>query len=436
MNSSFTRREFLAISAASLGTMSFAHLKLQKEPEPIVAGFIGTGAQGQMLLGKCLRVPGVRFAGICDIYEPHLNKALQVCGGTAKGYKDYREMLDDKSIQAVLIATPLYLHAPMAIAALEAGKHVFCEKTMARRPEQAKAMARAVDRTRKWLQIGHQRRASELYQHAYDMVAKKKVLGTVTQIRARWHRNGSWRRNVPPEYERLLNWRLYEEYSGGLMAELGSHQIHLVNWFTDSNPIAVTGFGGIDYWKDGREVFDNVSVVYEYPNGLKVVYTSITTNQFDGYGEHFMGDKGTLEITVDKGLLFKEPAAEAPAWASLAHKEQVGGKEAIVLDASATKKRVEGEKHGESSLPKSTVDDYQSELNDFFLKTVLRNERPLCDHVEGLRTCVAILGANTAMEKRQRVDFSPADFQYDTPAHVPGTQQAAAANPKERMSPR
>jgi len=377
-----------------------------------VAGFIGTGAQGQEILKRALRVQGVTFAGICDVYEPHRNKGLQMCGGSAKPYTDYRKMLEDKNIQAVLIATPLYLHSEMACAAMDSGKHVFSEKCMARTPEQAKAMCRAVERSGKWLQIGHQRRSSPLYQHARDQVANQKILGNLTHVRALWHRNGSWRRNVPKEYEKLLNWRLYSERSGGLMTELGSHQIHLVNWFTGQTPVSVIGYGGIDYWKDGREVFDNVCVTFRYPSGQKVMYSSLTTNQFDGFGEQFMGDKGTLVISTDKGLVYKEPAAEPVTWAGDAKKETVDGREAIVLDASATKKKLDPTRTETSALSAANQDDYMSEIQLFFDDTVRQNKRPLCDHVDGLNACIAVLGANRAMETGTEVKFKPSDFKW------------------------
>jgi predicted dehydrogenase len=412
MISELTRRQFLATSAAALSSAGLAHLVPQKRAEPVNAAFIGVGSQGQTLLKRALRIPGVTFTRMCDIYPPHLNKAIQMCEGTAKGCEDYREVLDDKSIDAVLIATPLHLHAKMSIDALEAGKQVFSEKCMARWPEQARDMCRAVERTGKWLQIGHQRRSSALYPHAVELVQEDDVLGRLTHARCFWHRNGSWRRDVPPEYERLLNWRLYNEYSGGLMTELGSHQVHVVNWFTGQNPVSVTGFGGIDYWKDGREVFDNVCCTFEYPDGVKLMYSSLTTNQFEGYGELLMGDKGTLTIDAEKGRLFKEPRAKSLPWAGMAEKETVGGREAIVLDATATKRPAEGERHGAGAVQAAAQDDYMAELVDFFDLTVRRNRRPKCDHVDGLRAAVAVLGANKAMETRTRVDFKPEDFEY------------------------
>jgi predicted dehydrogenase len=411
MRSELTRREFLVVTAATAATIGLSRLSFAQDVAPINTGFIGVGAQGQELLKRCLRIPGVNMKAICDIYPPHYNQALKMCAEKAKGYTDYRQLLDDKSIECVLIATPLYMHAPMVIDALSAGKTVFCEKCMGRTPDAARKMAQAVERTGKWLQIGHQRSASPIYQQAKKMIADEGVLGKVTHARAWWHRNGSWRRNVEPKYEKLLNWRLYKEYSGGLMTELGSHQVHLVNWFTGEVPMSVVGYGGIDYYKDGREVMDNVCCTFLYPDGKKLYYSSIQTNQFDGFGEEFMGDKGTLVTSVEKGLLYKEPQAKDVAWAEEAKKEKVNGQEAIVLDASETKKKKAGEHTAAGTLGADNQDDYMSELVNFFDDVVRKNKRPLCDHVDAFKVAVAVLGANKAMEIGTKVQFKPSDFE-------------------------
>ena len=113
-----------------------------------------------------------------------------------------------------------------------------------------------------------------------------------------------------PSLERFLNWRVYREYSGGLMAELGSHQVDVADWAFQSEPIAVTGVGGLDYWKDGRDIFDNVAVIFEYPEGQKFIFTSICNNAHLDFSEVIMGDEGTIEITLGnnsaKAMLFRE----------------------------------------------------------------------------------------------------------------------------------
>ncbi|MDI6827847.1 MAG: Gfo/Idh/MocA family oxidoreductase [Armatimonadota bacterium] len=411
-----SRRDFLkgsaaAVAAMSVGVFGAAEKKAKAaDLEPVVCGFIGTGSQGQLDLGRLMRVPGVKVAAVCDIYPPHLKKGMEIAQ-TMRGYTDYRWMLERKDIQAICIATPLYLHAQMAIDAMQAGKHVFTEKMMAYSIDQAKAMVRTARETRKILQVGHQRRYSQMYNHAFDLV-KQGVLGKITHVRLMWNRNGSWRRAVPePKYERLLNWRLYREYSQGLMAELGSHLLHVTNWFLEATPLSVIGMGGIDYWKDGREVYDNVNVIWEYPGGIKVYFQSLTTNQFDNCYEQFMGDKGTL-VLGNKALLYPEPKAERLAWSDFAHKEKVDGKEAILLDAGATKKLDEqaakkGEEIGGGEAKK---DDYLSEMESF-ISCIREGKQPLCNAEEGFKATVTCLLANEAMEKGKKLFFKPEMFE-------------------------
>jgi predicted dehydrogenase len=410
-----SRRDFLKGSAASVAAATMGLLSSARgeenvaKVEPVVCGFIGTGSQGSSDLGKLMRVPGVKVVGICDIYEPNLKKGLDIAGLTS-GYTDYRSMLERKDIQAIFIATPLYLHAPMAIDAMQAGKHVFSEKMMAYSIEDAKKMARTARDTKKVLQIGYQRRYSPLYNHAYKLI-KEGVLGKITHVRVMWNRNGSWRRAVPDaKYERLINWRMYKDYSQGLMAELGSHQMHVTDWFLESTPVSVMGMGGIDYWKDGREVYDNVNVVFEYPGGVKVYCQSLTTNQYDGCYEQFMGDKGTLVITSDKAQLFREPKAEDLVWGEMAHKETVGGKEAIVLDADVTAKLRAQAATGEqldADVPKK--DDYQSEI-DSFIQCVREGKEADCNGLEGLRSAATCITANKAMEAGKKLKYTPDMF--------------------------
>jgi predicted dehydrogenase len=161
------------------------------------------------------------------------------------------------------------------------------------------------------LQVGLQRRSSVLYNVAMEMV-RKGAIGKVMFVRAQWHRNNDWRRPVPdPKYERLINWRMYREYSGGLLAELASHQIDVANWAIGAEPVSVVATGGINYWKDGRETCDNVEAIYEYPGGQKLLWSSILYNAHFGFDEQIMGDQGTLIITLGKGLYYREKVAKA-----------------------------------------------------------------------------------------------------------------------------
>ncbi|MEI6915815.1 MAG: Gfo/Idh/MocA family oxidoreductase [Armatimonadota bacterium] len=429
--SGLSRRDFLRGSAAAIATAGLATSAVAAKapakpaakpaPKPIAnpavkppslmrAAIIGTGSQGTLLLNQALKAPGVKFVATCDIYPPHLEKSLILADG-AEGYEDYRKLLERKDIDAVIIATPLHMHAPIAIDALNAGKNVFCEKMMAITIEDAKQMGRTARDTKKLLQVGHQRRVNDTYTRGFQAIHADNALGKITQVRAQWHRNGSWRRAIPdPKFEQLLNWRMYKEYSHGLMSELGSHQMDVVNWFLKGTPISVVAMGGIDYWKDGRTTYDNISVIYEYPDGVKATYTAITTNEYDQYTEEFMGDQGTIILSPEKGLLFREAKAEKLIWAPMSEKETSKGKEAIVLDAQATRSD-RTRATGKTLAAKEMKNDYYVELEQFF-DSVRTGSKPACGPEEALQACVVSIMANKAVETGEKLKFTPDMFTY------------------------
>jgi len=316
-----TRREFaktVATFAALVGMPKLEVPDLLAAPNAngtVSWGMVGTGSRGMELLRHLSKVPFGRCVALCDIYPVNLKKGVETIGGDPAPYEDYRKMLERKDMDAVLIATPLHLHASMIVDALSAGKHVFVEKTMVFTEEEVRAVKEgAAAHPKQVLQVGLQRRYSLLYRLAMEMI-RKGGLGKVTHVRAQWHRNGNWRRTVTdPKLERQINWRMYREYSGGLMAELGSHQTDVANWAIGSEPRSVIGIGGIDYWKDGREIYDNVQCIFEYPGGQKLVYSSITSNAHFGPTEQIMGDEGTLELGLDgptgKGMYWREARAK------------------------------------------------------------------------------------------------------------------------------
>lgn len=308
-----TRREFLKGVAGATVLIVLPEVTNAAElpdasPSSVVNyAVIGTGTEGCTLLRALARVPGAQCVATCDIYPPNQKKGVDTAGCNPHMYEDYREVLEQKDIDAVLIATPLHLHTSMVLDALSAGKHVFVEKTMYFKEEdEAPIRKAAAAASKQVLQVGLQRRSDALYQCAMDMV-RSGAVGKVMFVRAQWHRNNDWRRPVPdPKYERLINWRMYREYSGGLMAELASHQIDVANWAIGAEPVSVIGTGGIDYWKDGRETCDNAQAIFEYAGGQKLLWSSILCNAHYDFNEQIMGDRGTIEITLGKGLFYTE----------------------------------------------------------------------------------------------------------------------------------
>lgn len=265
---------------------------------------IGTGSRGQYHIHNLLQIRNAEIVALCDIYPPHLDEASSLCP-SARRYADYRQLLDDKEIDGVIIATPLGTHARITLDALQSGKHVFCEKAMALTLDECKAVYDAYTRCDNVLYYCMQRMYDEKYIKGMQLI-RDGLIGDVVGMRCCWFRNADWRRPVPsPEYEKLINWRLYRESSGGLMTELASHQLEVCNWAAGRKmPSSVTGMGDIVYWKDGREVYDSVNVIYRYSDGRKISYESLISNKYNGMEDQILGHLGTMELA--KGIYYLE----------------------------------------------------------------------------------------------------------------------------------
>lgn len=311
-NTDHSRRKFLSTGALVLtGLTAFGYEgldinSLSLAQDKIRIGLIGSGSRGQGLANLMSKIPGFELVACCDIIPENLQGGLKYASKGAKGYTDYKKLLQDKQVQAVIIATPLYLHHPMAVDSLAAGKHIYMEKTMAYDIPQALDLVRRVEKSNLVFQVGHQYRYYSMYMKVKEIISKGWI-GQITHYECQYNRNSNWRKPVSdPKMERAINWRMYKEYCGGVLSELSAHEIDIVNWMTDSHPLKVAGFGGIDYWKDGRETFDNIRLVYEYPNGVKASVTSILSNEFKGYSMRILGSKGTIEILRDQAYIYSE----------------------------------------------------------------------------------------------------------------------------------
>lgn len=268
-------------------------------------GVIGTGDRGKGLMSLITQIDGLEVVACADVIPFRLTEGLSKAP-KAKGYHNYNDLLNDKNVDAVMISTPFSTHDQIAIAALKAGKHVYCEKTMTKGLDETQRVLSAAAQSNKVFQTGHQYHSSPLYNRAVEII-QSGYIGEITSFESQWNRNGDWRRPVPdPKWERLINWRMYREYSGGLVAELMSHQIDFINWAMNSQPAKVTGFGGIDHWNDGRETYDNVHLLFEYPSGLDASFTCTTTNGYEDYQIKVLGSEGTMILDYTKGVVFAE----------------------------------------------------------------------------------------------------------------------------------
>lgn len=415
------RRNFLKALAgtpalAALGTA--AVLEGPTRGGPVRAALIGAGDEGRVLLGQC-RKEFIDIRALCDINPKHLQRASDalVKAGWQKPryYEDFREMLQKEDLEAILIAVPLWAHADTAVGCLEAGKHVLCEKMMAWDIPSCQRMLEASRKNRRLLEIGYQRFYNPMYQAAHENIVKPGLLGDMYYARLVWHRNGSWRRNEAspspgynpskwgyPDWEHLLNWRMYRRYSGGLMAELGSHQVAAANWFFNSSPHAVYASGGIYRYKDGREVNDHIYVTWDYPNGRTATFTSIQSNKFDNYYEQYMGTKGTLILSGEaEAFLFDE--GESSRSTTIEVTKQTSEP---VMDASESRaadaagRTVAG--HMEEKLDRLV--GYRNEISGFC--SAIRTGIPLrCGAERAVKSATACILANESADKKARLEI-------------------------------
>jgi predicted dehydrogenase len=277
-------------------------------------GVIGPGSRGQLLMSYLVKNPKVEIVAVCDVFQPSIDAALKMAP-KAKVYTDYRKLLEDKTVDAVVIATPLFLHYDIVMDAMDAGKNVFCEKSIAYSMEQTHQIYQKHKRTNQIFFVGQQRLFNPRYIRAMEMVHSGDF-GEISGIRTFWHRNSDWRRPVPANAtDKQINWRLYADCSRGIMTELACHQLQIGTWAMRQIPEKVMGHGAITFWKDRREVYDNASCIYVYENGVKMNYDSVLSNQFYGLEEQIMCTKGTVE--PEKGKYFFEEIPPAPAFLQL-----------------------------------------------------------------------------------------------------------------------
>ncbi|MGH9628830.1 MAG: Gfo/Idh/MocA family protein, partial [Bryobacteraceae bacterium] len=213
----------------------------------INVGVIGSGGRGTLIMTEFQKDPAVRVAAVCDVYEPNLERALSVAAKTQeeppKSYRNYKQLLDDKSIDAVIIATPEHWHHRMVLDALAAGKDIYVEKPLCRTPEEGAELVEAETRSKNIVQVGMQRRSYDLYIEGSKIVAAG-TLGTVRMVRSWWLNNhvsgpakevklegpldweqwqGPVKERVPLNPHLFRNWRLYSNYAGGIVADQGAH---------------------------------------------------------------------------------------------------------------------------------------------------------------------------------------------------------------------
>jgi predicted dehydrogenase len=432
----FSRRDALKAGAAIASAP--AMLQASAAGDAVKFGVIGVGARGSYLVDRLARLDGGRCVALCDLNQQALDETARKVSGNPKKYKDYRELLADKNVEAVLIALPLYRHFAVTSDSLQAGKHVFCEQTLVFKAEEVHALRKlAAEHPQQILQVGLERRYSVYFQSVKKMIDEG-VLGTVTHIHGQWHRNPGWTMQ-PGGKDNPKNWRLFREYSGGLTAELAAHHIDVANWFFGAQPEFVVGVGGLDFRKDGRDVFDNIQLIYSYPGGRKLMYSAIGTSrhlpilcsQRPEVGLVVMGTAGAVEMTfgIDDApptaLWFREPDGQK-GMPILTPATQVDWNNDSFLARESKLARSWLYEKG-LILPQEDRNPVESELESF-LNDVRNGKRPLADLEVGLADATAVILSNMAMDENRRVFFKEIES-MGLPAPLPPPVPVVATPP-------
>ncbi len=377
-NAGFNRRDFLkGGSIATLMTMMGGVPLVAQQPaadapgeekkvgKKIKVGLIGLGPQGRDILDQLGRLPQDRDHGevvaICDNYKPMLSRSASKTPGAA-AVEDYKAVLDNKDIQAVIIATPTHQHKDIVIAALAAGKHVYCEAPLAHTVEDAKAIALAAKNALgQVFQPGLQMRSDPQRLFILPFI-RSGALGKFVMARAQWHKKNSWRASSPnAEREKTVNWRLTNNTSPGLVGEIGIHQLDQASWFLNGMPKSVSGNGAVRFWNDGRDVPDTVQLTVEYPEGLQLAYDATLGNSFDGEYEMYYGTDAAVMMRDNKverengyeyfhlAWMFKEVDSPLLGWEVYARKDAFYKETGIALVAGGSKQTALADKGAESS---------------------------------------------------------------------------------------
>ena len=326
------RRRFFFLAGAALHAQPSNRIHL---------GVIGAGGRGTLVMSTFQKDANVRVGAVCDVYEPNLERALSVANkaqGTApKPYRNYKELLADRSIDAVLIATPEHWHHRQVLDALAAGKDVYVEKPLCQTPEQGVELVEAEKRSKNIVQVGMQRRSYDLY-HEGRKIVQSGTLGTLRMVRSWWLNNNlksqpgkiegpldweQWQgpaKKHAPDPDRFRNWRFYADYAGGIVADQGAHVfdgIHLL--MNASYPSAVTAAAGKTH-KPGVDTPESVVATAEYPEDFIAVFTinyaAMKYASRNDQMNHLDGDEARLDIGREFLRVYRQGAEETPVLAS------------------------------------------------------------------------------------------------------------------------
>jgi predicted dehydrogenase len=439
------RRSFLkaagtATAQSLLGTKIHALTMAQsEEAKPVAANdhiqiaLIGAGGQGMGDTKTALEVPGVKLLAVADCYDGRLEHSKEMWGSDIFTTRDYREVLERKDIDAVIVGTPDHWHKQVSIDAMKAGKDVYCEKPMIHLYADGPEMIEASRANKRILQVGSQRVSSMIYVKAKELLASG-AIGTLNMVTARWDRNsamGAWDYTVPldastetcdwPRFlgtapkipfnaEHFFQWRKWKAYGSGVAGDLFVHLFSGTHFITGSHgPTRAMATGGLRFWKDGRDVPDVMLGLFDYREGFNL---SLRVNFVDGGEESegliFTGSEGTMEIAGNSVSVSRVPRPKEPGYTIGTFTEAMQKR---ILEEYRQKYPVT---HPEGAPPvavdkyvaPSGYSDSYDHFKNFFAS--VRSRQPVVeDAVFGFRAAGAALLSNLSMEKGAVVKWDP-----------------------------
>ena len=444
-----SRRDFIKHSALfGTGLMIGNPFSITANPlkaaDKINIAVVGCGGRGGgMIFSNIPKIPSANLVAVCDIVENRRERAknnyMQQYGGTVNAYEDFYEMMEKENLDAIAMATPDFWHMRHAVDALEAGIHVYCEKAMSNNIEDARKMAEAQKRTGKLLQIGRQRRSNDRYRFTKEILLdQEQMFGRLTHAIGQWNRSRIWtqrpskRDNLDLDrlkkygfdtVDQVYNWRNYKKLGGGVVSDLGSHQIDIFNWFVDSFPKTVYAAGNNSYF--GLEQADTMATILEYdtPKGPAIgIYENISNSRAIGVYERFIGDDGAFVISEGKdNQIYRESRVPARRW----EKYVEAGYLSNLADMAEYKEKESGDSGIKETAPQISYDikdmagmskvynmaAHTAHLYNF-VETVRGEETLNYDAIESYKSEVCIYKIHKAINAGgQRIEIDPSEYE-------------------------
>ncbi len=426
------RRDFLHTGSGLLA--GAGSLKAMPASERITVGMIGAGARAHELMQAIQQNPGAEIVAVVDAYRGRVERAVERTGGRARAFRNYQEILADKGVDAVVIATPDHWHQRMILDALRAGKDVYCEKPMTYRSQEGKEIMRAAGETRRIVQVGSQGVSWDLTAKAREIIRSGR-LGKITLIRAAFNRNtasGAWIYPIPPDaspqtvdweaflgpapkrpfsLERFFRWRCYEDYSGGIATDLFVHLCTSIHFLMDANmPSWGMAMSQLYRWKESREVPDTLNALLEYPEGFAVNLSSTFNNQLAAEGGlQFLGTEGTLvmggTLTFHPEHVFEDNRWIVESWPKALEEAYYKDPKVIAAEVEAARKPRAAPETFQASGPEPTTAHFAR-----FFEAVRTRKPSWEDPAAGHRAAACAHLINLSARRRRPVEW---DFGKD-----------------------